>query len=207
VSAWLIRTGEGGYALPACVVNDVVALRYETVPDARTTPHEEMVAALSRTGRRTDNEGVIRMLEDFVEKVSVGDLIVTPHAASRQVYLGRISGDYDYRDPSPVDGYLHLRPAKWLGNLDRDTDLPADLLREIDRPPTLYPLTNADWWESRAQTFDPSAGVTPPPASTAPARNGTGRTTPAGPEKVTCPTCHVQKAPQHLTETGCVDCD
>lgn len=46
-AVWLVRTGEGGHVLPECVVNDVVALRYETVADARTTPHGEMVAAVA----------------------------------------------------------------------------------------------------------------------------------------------------------------
>ena len=149
------------------------------------------------------------MLEDFVSKVATGDLVVTPHAASRQVYVGRITGEYDYRDPSPVEGYLHVRPAQWLGTLDRDTDLPTDLLREIDRPPTLYPLTDADWWEARVQTFDPAAGVSPPPASARPTGRDGGSTpaTTTADRKVTCPGCHVQKAPEHLTESGCVDCD
>lgn len=86
---WLVRTGEGGYALAQCVAAGVVAPRYGTVGDARPLTRAEIGVAVGRAGTRTNLEVVAAMLEQFVHEVELGDIVVTPHLADRRVTSAR----------------------------------------------------------------------------------------------------------------------
>lgn len=139
VTFWVARTGEGGTVLPECIAAGVVALRYRTVGDARTATAAEIEAGLAIAGDRTALGRVRSMLEDFVSSVEVGDVVVTPHAPSREVWFGTVTGDYRYDERTPVAGYRHLRDVDWTGSIGRD-HLPAGRRSQVDRPPVLYRL-------------------------------------------------------------------
>lgn len=203
--AWLVRTGDGGSALPGCVVNAVVALRYSDVGDVRSTPHATMVAQLAAMGTRVKNDELIRLLEQFADEIAIGDLIVTPHLASRLVYIGEIIGPYEYRNPSPVAGYPHLRRVRWITALDRDTAIPADRLPQIDRRPTFYALPDAGWWAVRAASGD--SGV--PPAAPAAATNRASTRGPSAPQQAwtTCPGCDTPQPAWLVINGRCQECD
>jgi predicted Mrr-cat superfamily restriction endonuclease len=150
-AVWLARTGEGGYALAKCMAANVVALRYRTVVDARTLSDAEIEASIARAGTRVSLGTLRAMLERFVYEVEAGDVVVTPHARTRQVFFATVTGDYRYENPSPVFDFLHLRTVEWFGKLDRDTDLTDERRRQIDRQPTFYELPDQPWWRERAR--------------------------------------------------------
>src|SRR5687768_7902959 len=135
-TAWLARTGEGGFALADCIAAGVVALRYQTVPDASSSSVAEIAAALRDDPDVSSYTAVAKMLARFVHEVAIGDLIVTPHLGTRMVYLGEVTGPYEHREPTPVPTFRHLRTVDWFGSLSRDTDLTADRRRHVDRQPT-----------------------------------------------------------------------
>lgn len=203
--AWLVRTGDSGSALPGCVVNAVVALRYTDVGDVRATPHATMVAQLAAMGTRVKNEELIRLLEQFADEVAIGDLIVTPHLASRTVYIGEIVGPYEYRDPSPVAGYPHLRPVRWITSLDRDTAIPADRLPHIDRRSAFYALSDAGWWAARAANGDTGAV---PAAPTATAKRPAPEVrSPPHQAWTTCPGCDTLQPARLVINGHCPVCE
>lgn len=203
--AWLVRTGDSGSTLPVCVVNAVVALRYTDVGDVRATPHATMVAQLAAMGTRVKNEELIRLLEQFADEVAIGDLIVTPHLASRSVYIGEIVGPYKCRDPSPVAGYPHLRPVRWITSLDRDTAIPADRLPQIDRRPTFYTLPDAGWWAAQAASGD--TGAAPAAPTTAAKRASTRGASAPQQAWTTCPGCDTPQPARLVINGHCPVCE
>ena len=60
------------------------------------------------------------MLYRFANEMHVGDLVLTPDAADASVLVGRIAGDYEYRDETPIPDHQHVRRVEWLGRVERD---------------------------------------------------------------------------------------
>ena len=204
---WLARTGERGFALTDCVDAGVVALRYDSVPDARDLSIPEIAGAVDTAGTRTNSTMVAGMLHRFVHDVDAGDVVVTTHLESRSVYFGEVTGDYRFADPSPVPGFLHMRPVDWFGKLDRDTDVPTKRRSDIDKQPSFYELTDQDYWLERAEEArTATAEVRPPrrtPGPKAPASAGGPAETPSQ----VCISCGLRKPSGIITDGICRDCD
>lgn len=205
---WLARTGEGGYALTDCVRAGVVALRYQAVGDAGELTVSQIADGVRAAGTRSDATGVAGMLFEFIHHVRLGDVIVTTHLASRSVFFGAVAGEYEFADPSPVPGFLHYRSVTWWGSLDRDTDIPADRLKVIDRPPTFYRIPDPAWWLDRAHLVREATTRVIPPGRSKPPTTGPGgspKKPMATPSQV-CKCCGLRK-PTAIIEAGvCGDC-
>jgi predicted Mrr-cat superfamily restriction endonuclease len=207
---WLARTGEGGYALTDCVKREIVALRYHTVGDARTLTVDEIAAAVGEAKTRTALVAVAGMLYEFVHSVQPGDIVVTPHAASRTVYFGEVTGPYEWADPAPVSDLFHFRTITWWGSLDRDTDFSVGRLKDIDRPTTFYELTDRVWWVERAESARVATNrVVPPPRSARPAMGSSGgASTTKRPDvaSAVCDVCGLRKPTAIINDGICGDC-
>jgi len=202
---WLVRTGEKGFALTDCVRSGVVALRYTSVPDARSLSVDEIAEGVREAGTRSDFVGVARMLQEFVHDVDLGDLVVSTHAADRAVYFGQVTGDYRFADDTPVPGFRHLRDVDWWGALDRDVHIPVDRRKEIDRPPTFYELSDAAYWIGRAEASKSGAVRAP---SRVPEPRADGNLPPKSPSAPTqvCRQCFQRKPAAIVIDGVCADC-
>jgi len=150
--AWLIRAGEGAAELDAMRHVGVIAVRYPSVGDATVWSDAQIEQALCDAGR-ANAAGQLRVrIRAFAKEVGVGDLVVTPNTADREVWFARVTGPYRYSQQPPVEGYFHWREVQWLGAIDRDTDLPHDRLVDIDQQPTIYELREPDYWNALAAT-------------------------------------------------------
>ena len=149
--AWLIRAGDQGSMLDASINAGVIAMRYRTVGDARLHDVHELARQFALGKTRKDVLGGARRLKKFAEKVAEGDLVVSPRSSDRTVHIARVIGPYDFVDPSLVPDFRHLRPVHWLDSFNR-VDLPTTRRKEIDRPPALYELPAAEWWEQAIST-------------------------------------------------------
>lgn len=200
--AWLVRAGEGGYALTDCVIAGVAALRYESVPDATDLTVDEIGEASGEKGPRAAS-----MLHGFVNEMRVGDLVVTPHAGSRLVFFGTVAGAYDFVDPSPVKDFRHQREVSWFGQLDRD-EIPEERLVDIDRKPTFYELPEQSyWWEVSEDADVAPSELRPPPRSqqlTSGPKASAARG--VGVKHVLCTVCGIEKPAQIVEDGVCTDC-
>jgi restriction system protein len=66
----------------------------------------------------------------FVHSISEGDLAVLPLKASPAVAIGRVTGNYRYRDDLPSDA-RHTRPVKWQTSDLPRTAIGQDLLYSL----------------------------------------------------------------------------
>jgi predicted Mrr-cat superfamily restriction endonuclease len=144
--AWLIRAGEGAVELDAMRHANIIAVRYRSVGDAAAWSAAQIEQALRDDGRVAAASQLRARIQAFANEVGVGDLVVTPNTADREVWFARVTGPYRHSQHPPVEGYFHWREVQWLGAINRDTALPHDRLSDIDQQPTIYELRDADYW-------------------------------------------------------------
>ena len=150
--AWLIRAGEGAVELDAMRHAGVIAVRYRSVGDATMLSAAQIEEALTGDGRAAAAGQLRARIQAFANDVAVGDLVVTPNTADREVWFARVTGPYQHSLQPPIDGYFHWRDVQWLGAIDRDTALPGDRLGDIDQQPTIYELRDAAYWNELSGT-------------------------------------------------------
>lgn len=201
-SAWLTRTGEGGYALADCIANDVAALRYHTVPDASVLTQKEIASHVRNAPTVSDYQGAAAMLVRFVHDVKEGDIIVTPHLADGRLFFGEVTGGYFYEKKSRVPDLLHLRPVRWVGAVGRD-DVPAELLQETDRSAAFYELESNVDWAKQASAAAEAGPLVPPKKATAP-KGPVGTKVEALTAK--CTICNMTLSPTDIENGLCEAC-
>jgi predicted Mrr-cat superfamily restriction endonuclease len=59
--------------------------------------------------------------------------------------IGRVTGGYEYRDPSPAGDYHHVRSVRWLRRWPRD-QIAEELLAELRYRRTIRQLTHQQEW-------------------------------------------------------------
>jgi len=150
--AWLVRAGENAVELDAMRHAGVIAVRYPSVGDATVWSAEQIEQALSDIGRANAAGQLRARIQAFANDVSIGDLVVTPNTADREVWFARVTSPYQHSKHPPVGGYFHWREVQWLGAIDRDTDLHDDRLVDIDQQPTIYELRDVEYWDGIAAT-------------------------------------------------------
>ena len=117
------------------------------------------VQALCDVGR-ANAAGQLRVrIQAFANEVGVGDLVVTPNTADREVWFARVTGSYQNSPHPPVEDYFHWREVQWLGAIDRDTALPHDRLADIDQQPTIYERRDRDYWNAVVAATPLTAGA------------------------------------------------
>jgi 5-methylcytosine-specific restriction endonuclease McrBC GTP-binding regulatory subunit McrB len=74
-------------------------------------------------GFEGDPAGRIRtfawQLDQFARSIRVGDIVVVPEGSSGPLLFGEVTGEYEYRDPPPLENWRHVREVQWLGRKDR----------------------------------------------------------------------------------------
>lgn len=79
-------------------------------------------------------------LYKFVHEMKIGDVVVYPSKVDRMVNIGRISGEYEYRE-GDSDNYPNCRKVKWLKSVARD-EFSQAALNEIGSALTLFKVRN-----------------------------------------------------------------
>ncbi|MEO6124345.1 MAG: hypothetical protein ABIR32_11600 [Ilumatobacteraceae bacterium] len=217
---WLIRSGDNAEVIDPMRFAGQIGLRFESVRDlGRITPAEIEQGLMD--GGLTGVAALRATLIQFANDVHVGDLIVSPNNARREVWLGVVTGEYRHdREHPKVAGYQHVRDVDWLGWLDRDAVWMRDQQKSLDRPQTMYELPSREWWWRQVDSQE--FGSSPRPVRSTPvprsrASSGTPRApraakpvTPARKPPVAlvrcAGTCGFQWAPSSLVDGLCNDC-
>ena len=144
-TVWVIHAGRRGRDAQAFENAGLAGLSLPPIADLSTLPRDRAIERIEReleaaspigpsSGRsRTFAATLLR----FIHDIQLGDHVITPDRASRQVLAGEISGPYEFIETPPIAGYYHIRPVKWLGRLAR-SELSAQAIRSIGAPGPLY---------------------------------------------------------------------
>lgn len=60
------------------------------------------------------------LLYRFVNEIQVGDWIITPLKANREVLIGTVEGNYEFNQSLISDEYPNIRKVKWIKKVSRD---------------------------------------------------------------------------------------
>ena len=125
---WLVKAGRHGDQEQAALEHNVVTIAWNDLPDlsnikdretlrelySKVLPQEKPAAASNRIGQ----------VWIFLKEIKKGDLVALPLKSQSAIALGRIEGEYNYKELAPT--IRHTRPVKWLKTIPRsqfDQDL------------------------------------------------------------------------------------
>src|SRR3954471_21311429 len=115
MAVWRIRGGEESAFVSHFRDNDVVALGFYEIGDARGLDRDAIAHAI--LPRHPDLASARRLahgLLNFVNVMTDGDVVVVPDPDTTEILLGYVDGPYQWKQISPVPEYRHLRKVRWV---------------------------------------------------------------------------------------------
>jgi hypothetical protein len=156
---WMIRAGDNAEAIDPMRRAGTIGLRYETVGDALEWTPAEIEKGVSKDPQAVGHAQLRTILLWFANDAKVGDLVVSPNPARREIWLGILTGDYGYSEQPTVAHFLHTRTIDWLGWLDRDAVWMRPQLKSIEVPAMMVELYSRDWWWNHVGTNEMSVST------------------------------------------------
>ena len=209
-STWFLRAGSSGTLADTFEQSNKAGVGWSDIAgfeDLREIERPALGAALRASGKSASVAAAdADELMAFRDGMQVGDILVVPDSAKRQVLVGEIAADYEFGD-EPIGECLHLRDVLWLGRADRDGLDPA-LRTDLNVRRTVRNLeANAEGWASIAQRLRDGEKLAGKRKVSAPR----GRLEAIEAERVAserkCPGCGFLKRSTQFDESGvCVDC-
>ena len=143
-TVWGMHAGKTGDAETLFERQGVIAIGWKDVGDlSPLKTRDDFKGAVARTypdkkpGAIRNNAG---QLYRFVHELAVRDVVVFPLKREREIWLGEVTGAYEYNaklDP----GYPNLRRVKWLKRLPR-TKFSQGALYEIGSAMSFFQVKN-----------------------------------------------------------------
>lgn len=127
---WLLRAGHKGRYATDFILNGVAAIGWPAVGDLRGRERRELIAAVKEHYGEKGASGTAGMLWRFANEIVPGDLVLTPDPETRELHVGTVTGEYEFRSNPPVEGYPNVRPVDWSRQFSRD-DLPKRILYQL----------------------------------------------------------------------------
>ncbi len=207
---WFLRAGSSGALADNFEQSSKAGVGWADVDgfdDLRNIERAALGAALRASGKSASVAAAdADELMAFRDGMQVGDILVVPDSAKRQVLVGEIAADYEFGD-EPVGECLHQRDVLWLGRADRD-GLDATLRSDLNVRRTVRNLEgNAEGWAAIAQRLRDGEKLAGKRKISAPR----GRLEAIEAERVAserkCSGCGFLKRSTQFVESGiCVDC-
>ncbi len=121
MSVWLVRGGRHGEQEAQALDNGLACIGWiETSDLSEVKSKAQLRKVLEQTYPRWNANQLgnqLAQLNAFLFEMKLGDLVVMPMKTTSQIAIGKIAGEYQYRED--LGNTHHVRPTKWLV-----TDLP-----------------------------------------------------------------------------------
>ena len=118
---WAIHGGRTGDADSLFLREKRIALGWSKIGDLSKLSNRESIKAALAKAYPASKPGAIPVnagqLFRFAREAKVGDLVIYPSRADRQVHIGHIRGEYDFRPEH--QGYPQQRKVDWLRAVPR----------------------------------------------------------------------------------------
>jgi predicted Mrr-cat superfamily restriction endonuclease len=123
--AWIVRAGEDSRYAESFASADAIAIGWNDIPgigDLRELEQPEIEKLLRAVGRSAGVASAdAREMIDFRDGIQVNDVVVTPDSPAREILVGDVSGEYEFRSDAPLGDYRHVRTVSWVGRYGRDS--------------------------------------------------------------------------------------
>lgn len=132
MALWLVRAGSHGEQERSALDNSVATIGWNEIPNVSNIKNKEELKELYlKYNPDTKKRRAARMIGqiwDFAREIKKGDIIALPLKSQSSIVLGRVEGDYEFREISPT--VKHIRPVKWLRTVPR-SEFDQDLLYSL----------------------------------------------------------------------------
>jgi restriction system protein len=121
MSFWLVRAGSHGEREQVALDKNIVTIGWNEFSDLSNAKSREELHRIYRdeypdsSKNKAANE--IGQIWRFVNEIQIGDLVALPLKTESSIAIGKITGNYAYKDVS--DDARHIRPVQWLKTLPR----------------------------------------------------------------------------------------
>jgi restriction system protein len=121
---WVVRAGKFGEREDAALASGRLQPGFEDVPELSGRKGRDAILEILRAALPNDGQNRLRnfaaQLNQFVNTIEAGDLVVMPLKQAPQIAIAHVVGDYAY-DPK----LGHTRPVEWLR-----ADAPRDAFKQ-----------------------------------------------------------------------------
>lgn len=139
MTAWVVRAGSRGEYEELAMSEGVVAIDFGAGKSLAEFDSRESLREQAESRNAADQ------MWSFAHVIQNGDMIVLPRKLPRVVAVGRVSGNYQYKEDLDAP---HLRPVNWVAHDIPRTYFAQDLLNSFGGKATVYRV-RADNAESR----------------------------------------------------------
>lgn len=117
MAVWIVRAGRHYEQEEDALNNNVVAIGWHELPDlSKTKTIDELKSLYLQIYPGTSKASLSMQwsqIWSFIFKIKVGDRVLLPLKHNDMVAIGRVVGDYQYRDDISPETY-HVRAVEWI---------------------------------------------------------------------------------------------
>lgn len=134
MSVWLVRAGRSGENEAIALERNLVTIGWNSLPDLSKVESRKDLTELYESKFPDASKGKVSnhvgQLWAFCSRINVGDLVVLPLKTQSAIAIGKVTGDYQYRDDLG-DSVKHIRPVEWIQTEMPRTTFDQDLLHSF----------------------------------------------------------------------------
>jgi len=123
MSLWMVRAGKYGEREQEAIQNNLVTIGWNDFSDlTQYTTKESLIKEYSKLfpdANRGKIGNHVGQIWRFVHEIHKGDLVALPLKTQSAISIGKIEGDYEFKEISP--DIKHIRRVKWLKTIPRST--------------------------------------------------------------------------------------
>ncbi len=121
MALWVVRAGRHGEQEAVALEKGVVCHGWNELPDYSACQSREALKALYKKMLPMERDKQVfsgaGQTWRFAHDIKRGDLVALPLKAQAAIALGRVTGDYEYRELAP--NVRHTRKVKWIKTIPR----------------------------------------------------------------------------------------
>ena len=129
MALWLVRAGKHGEQENYAINNNVAVVGWSEIPDLRTFQSREELSNVLYEKFPDEKKQRLKSWEGslwrFSREISPGDLVALPLKSRSSIYIGEITGSYEYKPDNPPNTN-HFLPVNWIKEFPR-TEFDSDL--------------------------------------------------------------------------------
>ncbi|HEY3362665.1 MAG TPA: hypothetical protein VGK06_12850 [Methanosarcina sp.] len=118
---WLIKAAGTLEDEELILENSVITIGWAEFPDLSSIKNEAQVKKIMLEKypgmQETRSSAWAREINSFITKIKKGDLVAVPFKTRNEMLIGKVTGDYEYRQLS--DFVSHIRSVRWLKTLPK----------------------------------------------------------------------------------------
>lgn len=142
ITIWGIHGGRSGEAEMFFEQENLIALGWKQMGDLSNLKTREDFKSSYQKAYSDSKPGAIPVkagiLYRFVREAKINDFVIFPRKLVREIYIGQISSDYEYRENSD---FPHTRKVRWIQKYPR-TRFSQGALYEIGSAMTFFQVKN-----------------------------------------------------------------